>query len=452
MEGEEVDEGLADVDDTAHDEFTETVIATKFTIKLLLSKRAVHRAMTSLEAAVDSLNQAFMAEPEGDHSHALEVIRGKEARLSAELETTDLADSAPLITQTTTALRKSYLVQAKMAKRVTPDAKPTLPTDRARGGYKVATLSVPKFSGKLRDWHSFWNAFKETIHDSPEFSKMVKLSYLREAQKDDCLYKQLSRSTDDEAYYDQAVAELKEQFDKPRTMHGIYLDNVLNMGPVKPTRSSLMSCANTLRESLDGLIRLKQLDAYSIFTSLAIGNLPEKLRMAWEEKTEDNKNVPSVEELIAFLRKRADNPLYADKAPSSSQPSDKKPFKQQQQSRHKGSVHVASSQPTQSPSQQPEPQSQKTPGNGRSQSTKYKGQSFLPCRYTCPGCSEAHYAYSCRLFREKTVAQRKEYVRTHSLCSNWGMPQLTAGTDLPVKCVRGITTPWLQGPQENPCQ
>ena len=68
--------------------------------------------------------------------------------------------------------------------------------------------------------------------------------------------------------------------------------------------------------------------------------------------------------------------------------------------------------------QQPQQQATKTSGNTRGQQPKYKGQQSYTLKYTCPGCSEAHYAFSCKLFKEKPVAQRKEWVRTHSLCTN----------------------------------
>ena len=144
-------------------------------------------------------------------------------------------------------VRRGVLVLAKVNPTV-HEVKPVISSGGAKGGYKVSTLSVPKFSGKLKDWHPFWNAFKETIHDSSDFSKLVKLSYLREAMKDESLWRQLSRSTDDESYYDRAVADLQEQFDKPRTMHSSYLEDVLNIGTIKAVRSSLMAFVSIMRE------------------------------------------------------------------------------------------------------------------------------------------------------------------------------------------------------------
>ena len=44
-----------------------------------------------------------------------------------------------------------------------------------------------------------------------------------------------------------------------------------------------------------------------------------------------------------------------------------------------------------------------------------QGVSFQ-IKYVCPDCSEAHYAFSCPRFREKTISQRKVFVNNHSLC------------------------------------
>ena len=74
LEGEEDDPDLVEQDDQASDEFTETLLATRFSLKLLLSKRAVHRAMVALDIEVEGTNQAFMEEPSGDYSTALESI------------------------------------------------------------------------------------------------------------------------------------------------------------------------------------------------------------------------------------------------------------------------------------------------------------------------------------------------------------------------------------------
>ena len=171
IEGEETDDSLAAEDEAAYDTFQELLIATKFTIKLLLSKRAVHRTTSFLGIAVDSLNTAFNAAPDGDHTLGLTAVKDKTSQLAAELETTSIKDTDALKLKAAAVLKESYLVQGKAVKKVSPDTRPIISTEKARGGYKVATLQVPKFSGLMRDWHPFWSAFKETFHDSSDFSQ-----------------------------------------------------------------------------------------------------------------------------------------------------------------------------------------------------------------------------------------------------------------------------------------
>ena len=276
--------------------------------------REVQRALQALDYTVDSLNDAFMSEPDKNHDPALALMQANLDKLATELDASNLLPTHSLREEAKKVTKKCFLLQAKLTKPVMPDVKPVVSTERSKGGYKVATLSVPKFSGQLKDWHPFWNAFRETIHDTKDFSKTVKLSYFREAMKDKDLWRRLGRSMDDENYYDEAVKELQAKFDKPREMHRAYLRDVTQMGKVQPTKAALNKCADILRDSLDGLTRLKQTDITFILTSVAVDFLPPRVANAWAEKTESSKAVPSVVELIEFLKLKAEQPWYTEKS------------------------------------------------------------------------------------------------------------------------------------------
>ena len=410
MEGEEENPDLVEQDDQLSDEFTETLRATKFTLKLLLSKRAVHRAMVALNIELEGTNQAFMEEPNGDYSAALESLLIKRDKLSSELEETDISLDAPLMIQSAASLKNTCRLQAKLSKKPPAEAK----LDLTRGkpsGPKMAAIAPPTFSGKRRDWQSFWTAFKD-IHESPKFTDSAKLGYLREAQKDVSLYNQICQNIENGDPYEDVLSSLKDQFDKPRDMHRIYVNNVLKMGPVKPTKSSLMACATTVKSSLDGLTRLKQLDAHSIFTTIIEPLLPEKVKDRREELTVDKRTIPPVEELIAFLKQRAAMPQYEDKITPT--PSEKNKGKASHQ-KHRGSTHVATA-PT-----VPSTPSSKPPTKGTSStqpSTQPTRAAPFQKRYVCPLCFDHHYPYQCSTFDQYSVAQRKEHVRVHNLCSN----------------------------------
>ena len=260
LDKEEEDEAKFTQDEADYEEFQELLIATRFVIKLLLSKRAVHRAMISLETAVDVTNKAFMAEPGGDHAPAVTVIKDKAAKLSSELEKTNVLNTDALIIQAKEVQEKAGLIQAKVTKMSKPaikseDDKPST-KDGSKSGFKVAHITVPTFSGALEDWQAFWSAFDRAMHQSEDFSKAAKLHHLREAMKDKALYRRLSPVDQPDDYYDEAVAKLKKSFDQPKKMHLKYIKDVVNMGPVQANKAALNKCADVLRDSLKGAGKL----------------------------------------------------------------------------------------------------------------------------------------------------------------------------------------------------
>ena len=84
MEGAETDESLIQQDEEAQEEFSETLLATKFTIELLLSMRAIFKAK-ALERQSEIINQAVTADPEAITTNLLSTINKLEAALTAEL-------------------------------------------------------------------------------------------------------------------------------------------------------------------------------------------------------------------------------------------------------------------------------------------------------------------------------------------------------------------------------
>ena len=304
---------------------------------------------------------------------------------------------------------------------LTPDSKPTVEDKKTveppkMEPPKMQAIAPPTFSGLQRDWQAFWTAFRD-IHECSKYSSTAKLCYLRQAQKDLSLHQQLCENVSHGDSYDDVVAGLLDQFDRPREDHKIYLENITKMEPVKATRASLMACATSMQSTINGLNRLGQEDIQSILTTLVEPLLPEKVKAQWEETTVESKKVPAADKLIAFLRKRAAMPQYADKVPSHV-PAEKKPYKPPQ-NRQRGSVHVTTNAPTQPPpkSTEPKPTSPKEQASTQPTWSRPKN-SYLPCRYSCPLCKESHYAWACSVFKGKTLAQRKEHVQTHTLCQN----------------------------------
>ena len=70
------------------------------------------------------------------------------------------------------------------------------------------------------------------------------------------LRRQIGTMIDNGDSYDKVMGMLVEQFDRPRLTHKIFVDQLLAIGHVKPYKSSILECANTLQSVWDGLTKL----------------------------------------------------------------------------------------------------------------------------------------------------------------------------------------------------
>ena len=153
------------------------------------------------------------------------------------------------------------------------------------------------------------------------------------------------------------------------------------MGPVKTTRADLISFTDKLNHSVSGLKHTSQFDATSIITSLCVSSLAKPLQVDWELRTQSSKQVPPVEDLIEFVRDRADalagQPVQAT---TKSEPKAEPP------KRNKAVVHTT--------------------------------QPLIGFKYDCALCSDKHPLYLCSRFNSMTLDQRGEHIRSHKLCYN----------------------------------
>ena len=381
LQAVEEDVNLMESDEANYALFDKEVIATIRDCSLLLSLKRVHCSIQRLEASITSLNDIWMGKPEADYSSVSIELTKYTDFLKGLLEDSWIDEGHPLRGQATEACNRANSLKVKMKGDLHKDDKPSLKPFTNTSGYKRAPLHVPTFSGELKEWHTFWNAFRIAIHDAKDLEDSIKLSYLKESMKDKGLQRTLGRFTDDKDAYSKAVKELHNRFDKPKLMHRLYLKNITSLSPVKANQSELASFADTLQESLDGLTRLKQTDASFILTSLASDFLPDKIRMSWEEFTESNRDVAPITDFIEFIRRKTDNPLFADKASGSghqgSGSQDKRP---QKSFKSKGSAHLTVSQPAAPPAPPPShqysgQQGHSQSGGSRSSSHKSRGSS-----------------------------------------------------------------------------
>ena len=204
----EEDETLLESDEADYGLFDEELTLAMNHCNLLLSRKRVHSAVQMLNNRITSLNDTWMRDPEGDYSDVLGDLARNSQTLTDYLQTTNLEEDHPLVGRTTEVCSRLDQLRVKAGTVYKTEDKTTVKLECVSSGYKRAHLSVPSFSGKIRDWQPFWRGFTEAIHDATDLKEATKLSYLREAMVDKSVYNVLSRIPPGPGAYTTAVEEL----------------------------------------------------------------------------------------------------------------------------------------------------------------------------------------------------------------------------------------------------
>ena len=410
---EETDEGLREVDAKSISDFKNSVQEALSLASTCHSMKSLAIATQMLENNMTKLEQHFELEPEKNYAASLKLCCQLQDSLVVTLGNSCLKDSHPQRVAADQAMTTYLELTARVNKPHKEESKPKLSSETGLGGMKYALHSAPTFSGDQKDFQSFWSEFKQ-IHNTLHFSEAAKLAYLKQAQLDLDIKRRISENIENGDAYSDVIEKFTKQFDRPRQMHRIYVSSIMQLPQVKPSRSSILDCVNTVNSAIKGMKRLGQYEVDYLITSVVEDLLPPELKARWSDVTLTDKKVPPISKLLEFLEERADQPQYSGKGVTPSYV-EKKPFTKQKSVSKKGSVNVTVTQPSKPHPQQSESQAGKAAALGKGQQRLNQGVAF-PIRYTCPDCSEAHYAFSCPKFKEKTLAQRKVFVNNQSLC------------------------------------
>ena len=413
MEGEETDERLIAQDEEAYDEFTETLLATKFTIELLISKRGVYKAMQTLEDQSEIINQAFVADPEATTTNSLKTISKLETALIEEVMASELLPTAPLKKQCDAVLKTAGFLKIKLEKKPPTEVKPVTSTT-SKTGIKLKYLDVPDFSGKTEDWLSFWRLFKNAVHNNTDLEENIKLTYLIQALKDPTQKATYAERMEEEGAYQSILEELQNEYDKPRWMHRKYCESMKHLETNPHTRAGMKDLISKVTVILKGFVRLKAGNCRQILTSFTESVMDTQLRDLWNQRTDKLKTTPAVENVLLFIKEQADQ-LEEVAAPSAKL--QHQSYKTRPHHKYKGSTNSVVT-PAQASSAKPVPQRTSTHPQSRPFSATLN--------YTCLLCQDSHLLYYCPTFEGYTVAQRKEFAVSKNLCLNCLKPNHNA--------------------------
>ena len=275
---------------------------------------------------------------------------------------------------------------------------------------------VPKFSGKIEHWIAFWEEFQHAVDNKSDMDDCTKLVYLKQAILDPGLKSTIADLGIQDKSYAAAVKLLKDRFNKPRIIHRQCCEAIKAISTNDNTRISLTKMADNVQHILTGLTRLESLGASEILTSMTELVMNKELKHLWLTHTSKITTTPPVEELITFIREKA------DQAEGEEVTAPTKPEKHKKQPTHhrngKGISNVTTAPTSVVPTVTPASVSTSAPPSQPRGAPQAGKAAYPPCKYSCPLCPEKHYPYHCEVFKSYSAAQRKEHVRLHSLCTN----------------------------------
>ena len=399
--------------------FQTLMMAAQEICERLLSKKKIQSTTQALNVAVDGLRDAYGEDPTKDHAASLLIVKDRYQQLEDEILSSSIGDEEGLIMDGKAALKEAFGVQARAVKPIEVDHKPPAPVVLAKGSFKVDPVTVPSFSGRTEDWLPFWRVFKKAIHDKVDLDDDIRFTYLLRAMKDPVMRNSYSERIEDDGAYTDIIAELQAEFDRPRWMHRRYCDSMTTLTTNAHTRQGMKDLVNKVTTIYKGFIRLKGDHAKQILTSVTEAVMDKELRVLWNQRTDKVKEIPSIEDLLTFIKDQADQMDQVEttgegnRLPRQNQERNKGKFNKHRQ---RGSTNVTTSSSGPAPSQ---------PAPTPTQPNVAQTPRTAP-RYSCPLCPDQHYPYQCSSFNQYSLAQRKKHVQEHNLCTICLKPWHTA--------------------------
>lgn len=247
------------------------------------------------------------------------------------------------------------------------------------------TLEVPKFDGAPLAWREWWETFSTVMKEHSYLTPHSQKCHFRKAMLDEDCSAFVDKIFEEEKDYDTAVGIIRAEYENPRVLH-------MHHHRVHQNDSTTEYNCASMQKSLDRHKKyMKAMEDYGVnevgqvAVMHSITHMSQSLLTQWKKSTKKHKNTPTSKDYIAFLKDQIEAmggdeiaPLEEKKSSyGSSRP------RYNKRNSHTGTVLQARE-------------------NGPN----------------CILCKGAHFLCFCPKYKEKTTAQRNEYVCSSKLCWN----------------------------------
>lgn len=241
---------------------------------------------------------------------------------------------------------------------------------------KLPMISLPKFDGGYESWLEFRDIFKSLIHENSELVEIQKFYYLKACLEGNSakVIQSLKLSA---ANYDVAWQTLVDRYDNTNLLIQNHIKSLYNIEPIQRESSSkIRNLVDNVTKNLRSLTLLgepvEHWDTLIIF--LVSSSLDCNTEQEWE-KIKPNKIKPTLNELLEFLKRRADI------------------------------LETIEFNRVVKPKPCPK-------GNN------YKSFATITTKSQCPICQAQHFLYMCDEFKKLSNSERMEKAKQLKVCIN----------------------------------
>lgn len=258
---------------------------------------------------------------------------------------------------------------------------------------KPPKLEFPVFDGQIANYVDWRVLFTSLLKKAPRLSEEEKRVHLLRAMAPGSPHDAAVLALGSSATYDGALKKIDETFFKRRLIYSTHLSELLRADTVHYVCSDLKRMGDRMELHLRGLKRsIADYTADQVLAVLLESNLAPDVKPHWRRHSKDIKVAPTCSMMLDFLREHQE---YSE-VPALL------------------TYHLPSQAPETTPTQ---PQ---TPPRARPVRPPLPKQ--LPkssyASDKCAYCVGDHVIFTCSAFKQLSVAQRKEWVRTVNACFN----------------------------------